>query len=84
MRKTRILIVDNYLLVRLGIISLLKDVRNFDIVGEAGDEKTAVEKAKRLKPDVVLMDISISLRYLVTDLAEMPASTNIPLDSLPT
>lgn len=80
MRKTRILIVDNYLLVRLGIISLLKDVRNFDIVGEAGDEKTAVEKAKRLKPDVVLMDISMhggSRTQAITQIKEFNPSINV-------
>ena len=58
MKRIKILIVDDYLLVRLGIICLLKDVNNFVIVGESEDGKTALEKAKRLKPDVVLMNIS--------------------------
>lgn len=57
MKRIKILIVDDYLLVRLGIICLLKDVSNLVIVGESEDGKTAVEKAKRLKPDVVLMNI---------------------------
>jgi len=58
MKRIKILIVEDYLLVRLGIICLLKDVNNFVIVGESEDGKTALEKAKRLKPDVVLMNIS--------------------------
>ncbi len=58
MKRIKILIVDDYLLIRLGIICLLKDVNNFVIVGESEDGKTALEKAKRLKPDVVLMNIS--------------------------
>jgi two-component system, NarL family, response regulator NreC len=57
MKRIKILIVDDYLLVRLGIICLLKDVNNLVIVGESEDGKTAVEKVKRLKPDVVLMNI---------------------------
>jgi len=59
MKKIKIVIADDHLLVRTGIISLLKDMPDIEIVGEAEDGQDAVEKAKKLKPDVVLMDISM-------------------------
>jgi DNA-binding NarL/FixJ family response regulator len=54
----RILLVDDHPLTRTAIRSLLNRY-SFDICGEAGDGKEAVEKAVELKPDVVLLDISM-------------------------
>ncbi len=59
MRKIKIIIADDHLLVRTGIISLLSDVKDIDTIGEAEDGQMVIEKAKKLKPDVVLMDISM-------------------------
>src|SRR5205807_1188710 len=55
----RILIVDDYETVRGGVRSLLSSRRDWVVCGEAGDGLEAVEKAKSLRPDVVLMDISM-------------------------
>ena len=52
----RVLIVDDHDLFRDGIASLLR-ARNYDVVGEASDGLEAVERARELKPDIVLMDI---------------------------
>lgn len=54
----RILIVDDHALVRSGIASLLK-AKDIEVVGEASNGLEAVEKTRRLKPDIVLMDIKM-------------------------
>jgi len=54
----RILIVDDHALVRSGIASLLT-ANDIDVVGEAGNGLEAVEKARLLKPDIILMDIKM-------------------------
>lgn len=59
MKKVKIIIADDHLLVRTGIISLLKDVPDIETIGEAENGQVVIEKAKKLKPDVVLMDISM-------------------------
>jgi signal transduction histidine kinase/DNA-binding response OmpR family regulator len=55
----RILIVDDHDLVRRQVRSLLSDYPNFEVCGEAADGLDAIEKAKSLRPDLVLMDISM-------------------------
>ncbi|PYX86164.1 MAG: hypothetical protein DMG68_16280 [Acidobacteria bacterium] len=55
----RILVVEDAQLVRSAIVSLLKTQPEFEVVGEAEDGVTAVEMAKNLKCDLVLMDISL-------------------------
>jgi DNA-binding NarL/FixJ family response regulator len=59
MNAIRILIVDDHLVVRRGIRSLLSNHADFEIVGEAGDVATAMEKVRHLAPDVVLLDIRL-------------------------
>ncbi|MDR3627514.1 MAG: response regulator transcription factor [Ignavibacteriaceae bacterium] len=59
MKRIKILIVDDHFLVRTGIISLLRDVPEIEIIGEAENGKIAIEKCKQDMPDVVLMDISM-------------------------
>jgi DNA-binding NarL/FixJ family response regulator len=55
----RIVLVDDHKLVRAGIRALLQQVAGFEVVGEADDGREAVEVVERLRPDVVLMDISM-------------------------
>jgi two-component system response regulator NreC len=59
MEKIRVFIVDDHFLVRTGIISLLRDVSEIEIVGEAENGKSAIEQCKKIIPEVVLMDISM-------------------------
>lgn len=54
---TRVLVVDDHLLSRKGIASILSAHPLFEIVGEATDGREAIEKAKSLMPDLILMDI---------------------------
>ncbi len=59
MSKTRILIADDHALVREGIIAMLKLYDDVEVVGEAADGKEAIDKAEKLRPDLVLMDIAM-------------------------
>lgn len=55
----RVLLVDDHAMVRQGIASLLVDEGDLVVVGEAGNGAEAIEQARTLKPDVVLMDYSM-------------------------
>ena len=55
----RVLIVDDHEIVRRGVRSLLVSQVNCEVCGEAVDGLDAVEKAKKLKPDVIVMDVSM-------------------------
>src|SRR5688572_15658736 len=55
----RILIVEDHALVRQGLAAMLNGSNGLEVVGEAGDGATAIEEARRLDPDVVLMDIGL-------------------------
>lgn len=55
--KARLLVADDHLLSRKGIVSLLSSAPDMEVVGEAGDGQEALDRARELKPDLVLMDI---------------------------
>jgi two-component system response regulator DevR len=59
MAKQRILLVDDHEVVRLGLKSLLERHPNFEVAGEAGSAREALEQVERLLPDVVVMDIRL-------------------------
>ena len=59
MKPIRLLVVDDHALFRSGLISLLKGMPEFQVAGEAGNGREAVEAARQLKPDVVLLDVNM-------------------------
>lgn len=54
-----VLIVEDHKLIRVGIISALARFRDISIIGEAENGEEAIEKVVNLRPDVVIMDISM-------------------------
>lgn len=59
MIKTRILLVDDHDIVRLGLMTLLNDQPDMEVIGEASTAAEAVKAVEKLSPDVVLMDIRL-------------------------
>ena len=59
MQKTRVLVVDDHTIMREGICALLKIATDIEVVGEAANGREALDMAKQLTPDVVVMDISM-------------------------
>jgi two-component system response regulator NreC len=57
--QIRVLVVDDHALVREGIKSLLQGIPQITVIGEAEDGLDAIEKARQLRPDLVLMDIGM-------------------------
>ena len=57
--KTRILLVDDHAIVRLGLTTLLNDQPDMEVVGEASTAGEAVKAVEKLQPNVVLMDIRL-------------------------
>lgn len=55
----RVLIVDDHAVVRSGLMNLLHHKNGMEVVGEAADGDEAIAKATELRPDVVLMDLSM-------------------------
>jgi DNA-binding NarL/FixJ family response regulator len=59
MAKTTILLAEDHIVVREGTKKLLESQADFEIVGEADNGEEAVELTKKLRPDVVVMDIAM-------------------------
>ena len=58
-QKVRVLIADDHTMVRQGLRSLLENLSDLEVVGEAETGRQAVEQARQLHPDIVLMDVSM-------------------------
>ena len=56
---TRILIVDDHALFRVGIANILGREPDFEIVGEADDSRSAIDRSIETSPNVILMDLSL-------------------------
>jgi DNA-binding NarL/FixJ family response regulator len=71
----RILLVDDHEIVRKGLRSILETRPDWEICGEAADGREAVKEAKRIQPDLVIMDIGLpglnglgATRHILRDL----------------
>jgi DNA-binding NarL/FixJ family response regulator len=83
MAPIRVLIVDDHPIVRSGIASVLASQPDFEIVGEASNGADAIEAARRVAPDLVLMDLRMPVQNGVDAtagiLAERPATRVVVL-----
>lgn len=59
MSKIRILLADDHAILRAGLVRLLSEESDFEVVGEADNGREAVQKVQELHPDIVLMDIGM-------------------------
>jgi len=73
----RILIADDQDLIRTGFRLFLGTVDGLDVVGEAADGAEAVERARELEPDVVLMDIRMPRMDGIEATARLAATTKV-------
>ncbi len=76
MRETRIrvMIVDDHAIVREGIAQVLEQSGEFEVVGQAADGQEAVDRVMDLKPDVVIMDILMSVKDGIEACREIAAA----------
>jgi DNA-binding NarL/FixJ family response regulator len=58
MRKNTVLVADDHAIVKDGLVSLLKD-QGFDVVGAVGDGHELLQTATRIRPDVIVTDLSM-------------------------
>ncbi|RLA41643.1 MAG: DNA-binding response regulator [Gammaproteobacteria bacterium] len=81
--KIRVLLVDDHAMLRKGMVLLLSEEDDVEVIGEASDGEQAIEQARVLKPDVVVMDISMpklnGVEATREIIAESPASKIIAL-----
>lgn len=57
MKQIKVLLADDHSIMRVGLASLLSREKDMTVVGEAENGEEAVEKARELKPDVIVMDL---------------------------
>jgi len=61
LKNIRLVIVDDHALFRSGLVSLLQGMSGFEVVGEAGNGREALEVVQRSHPDIVLLDINMPI-----------------------
>lgn len=59
MTRVRLAVVDDHALFRAGLISLLNEMTEFQVVGEAGDGQSVLDLVRRSRPDVLLLDVNM-------------------------
>jgi CheY-like chemotaxis protein len=58
-KRVRVILVDDHMVMRQGLAGLLRVEPDIDIIGEASDGQSAIDLIRKLRPNVVLMDISM-------------------------
>jgi DNA-binding NarL/FixJ family response regulator len=71
MKHIRLLVVDDHALFRAGLVSLLNNMPEIHVVGEAANGRDALECFQRLQPDVILLDINMPVMNGVETVTEL-------------
>jgi DNA-binding NarL/FixJ family response regulator len=71
MSRIRLVVVDDHALFRRGLISLLEEMSEFQILGEASNGQDALQVIEKVKPDIVLLDINMPILDGIQTLAEI-------------
>ena len=74
MSQIRVLVVDDHPVVRQGLVSVLEDEPDFEVVGSAGSADEALALVRRQQPDVLLLDLELPGRDGVAALPELLAA----------
>ncbi|PSK92344.1 LuxR family two component transcriptional regulator [Murinocardiopsis flavida] len=73
----RVLVADDQDAVRTGLVLILGGAADITVIGEAGDGERAVELARTLKPDVLVMDVRMPHKDGITATRELQGSTDV-------
>jgi DNA-binding NarL/FixJ family response regulator len=73
----RVVVADDQALVRVGFCGIIAATPGFAVVGEAGDGAEAVQVARRVKPDVILMDVRMPIMDGIEATRQITASTDV-------
>ncbi|MDR3613150.1 MAG: response regulator transcription factor [Candidatus Obscuribacterales bacterium] len=57
----KVLIVEDHIIYRIGLKLAIESLPNHQVIGEAGEGQQAILLAQELKPDVIIMDVSMPL-----------------------
>lgn len=82
---SRVLIVDDHEIVRIGVRRLLAGNPKWMVCGEAADGEQALQEFEKLRPDVVILDLSLPVRNgfeIAQEIRQMAPSTKIILFSM--
>ena len=60
----RLVVVDDHVLFRRGLVGLLEEMPGFKVVGQASDGQQALDVIEQLRPDLVLLDLNLSLIHI--------------------
>ena len=78
MKPIRLVIVDDHALFRAGLVGLLEEMREFEVVGEAGNGKEALNIISSTTPDLILLDVNMPIMNGVETVAAIKDMRNAP------
>jgi DNA-binding NarL/FixJ family response regulator len=77
MSPIRLVVVDDHALFRRGLISLLQEMKDFQVAGEASNGREALQVIAEAQPDIVLLDINMPVMNGIETLGELRKSNPV-------